>query len=424
MKEKKKKLLILGANPETIPLIEAAHNLGISCVVTDYNPQAPAKQFADISYDVDGMNINGLVELAKKEKVDGVLVGVADALINPYQQVCDILGLPCYATNEQVQCFTNKYKFKRKCEEFGIQGVPEYSVSVIPTEEELEKVSFPVLVKPVDACSGKGITICKKKEELKEAIQYAIQYSFSGIYMVERYMTCADLSIYYTFKDGEIYLSSLSDRYTNKEQGELSPVCLGDIFPSKFIDEFIIREHPKFCKLFRSMGVQNGVLYISAFYENGQCYVYDPGFRLQGGGFHLILNEINGFDHRKMLVNFAVNKIFGEKDFNKKNDPRLQGKSACVLWYMLKSGKISEIKGLDYIRKNPNVFYVIQRFQVGDEITKDMVGTEGQVFLRVFMACENKNKLKRNMKKIKEELCVIDEQGNDMLLSSLDVELV
>ena len=172
------------------------------------------------------------------------------------------------------------------------------------------------------------------------------------------------------------------------------------------------------------MGVQNGVLYISAFYENGKCYVYDPGFRLQGGGFHLILNEINGFDHRKMLVNFAVNKTFGEDDFDKKNDPNLQGKSACVLWYMLKCGKISEIKGLEYIRNNPDVFYVIQRFQIGDEITEDMVGTEGQVFLRVFMVCENKNELKRNMQMIKDELYVKDEQGNNMLLSPLDVNLI
>ena len=44
-----KKLLIIGANPETISLIEKAKLMGIKTYVTDYNKMTYAKKFADAS---------------------------------------------------------------------------------------------------------------------------------------------------------------------------------------------------------------------------------------------------------------------------------------------------------------------------------------------------------------------------------------
>jgi phosphoribosylaminoimidazole carboxylase (NCAIR synthetase) len=91
-----KKLLILGANPETIPLIETAKAMSIFTIVTDPDPDAPAKKFADRAININGMDVDSLVNYCKAEGVDGVLVGVADRLIEPYQKVCQLLNLPCY----------------------------------------------------------------------------------------------------------------------------------------------------------------------------------------------------------------------------------------------------------------------------------------------------------------------------------------
>jgi formate-dependent phosphoribosylglycinamide formyltransferase (GAR transformylase) len=51
--------------------------MGIYTIVTDYDPNAYAKQFADQAENVNAIDVDALVELAKKERVDGVLVGVA-----------------------------------------------------------------------------------------------------------------------------------------------------------------------------------------------------------------------------------------------------------------------------------------------------------------------------------------------------------
>ncbi len=41
-----KKLLILGANPETTPLVEVANNLGVKTIVTSNVPDDAAKKIA------------------------------------------------------------------------------------------------------------------------------------------------------------------------------------------------------------------------------------------------------------------------------------------------------------------------------------------------------------------------------------------
>ncbi len=40
-----KKLLILGANPETVPLVELANNMGIKTIVTSNRPEDEAKKW-------------------------------------------------------------------------------------------------------------------------------------------------------------------------------------------------------------------------------------------------------------------------------------------------------------------------------------------------------------------------------------------
>lgn len=415
---KGKKLLILGANPETANIVKVAQEMGVVTIVTDYDPQAPAKKVSDISYNIDAMDVDALYEMAVKENVDGVLVGVADPLIAPYQKLCARLNVPCYGNEETVKAFTNKKNFKETCKKFGIEGIPEYSLS------HKENIRFPVIVKPADSNSGKGITLCRTPEELEGCVERARKESRTQTVLIERYMECDDLSIYYTIVDGEVYLSSLSDRYTLRTNTSATPICVGDVFVSKYYDEFVKNEHPKYVKMFQELGLKNGVLYVSAFVEEGHFYVYDPGFRLQGGGFHLILKYMNDFDQRKMLVNFALT---GSMDctettggnFEAKNDAQMKGKSAAVVWYLLKSGKIADIQGLDFVKNHPSVDFVIDRFEVGDEITCNMLGTERQVFLRIFMHCESKDEMRKILSDFKNNLSVIDTQGEKMILPSL-----
>ena len=115
------------------------------------------KKNPDLSYDVDGMDVPGVIVLARDEKVDGVLVGVADILVPSYCKVCDALGLPCYATQQIVDVFSFKDVFKATCETYGIHGIPEYYLDAEMKPEDVAKIKYPVMIKPVDNGGGVGV---------------------------------------------------------------------------------------------------------------------------------------------------------------------------------------------------------------------------------------------------------------------------
>ena len=138
-----KKLLILGGNPETTPLVEIANGMGIKTIVSSGRHTDPAKAAAWKAYDVDGMDVPGLVALAREEQVDGVLVGVADILVPAYCQVCGELGLPCYATKKITDVFAFKDVFKETCEKYGVHGIPEYKLDAQMKREDLDKIVYP-----------------------------------------------------------------------------------------------------------------------------------------------------------------------------------------------------------------------------------------------------------------------------------------
>jgi biotin carboxylase len=419
-----KKLLILGANPETLRLIEVAKRMGVYVIVTDHDPNAYAKRFADKRCDVDGMNVPALVALAKEERVDGVLVGVADRLIVPYQQVCAALNLPCYATQAQCAAFTDKMAFNKLCLEYGISPIPFFNLGRDFSVEDLKQLPFPLFIKPVDGNSGKGMSICCSMDDVAAAVKKALAFSQSGRFLAERYMDCDDIFINFTFKDGEYWASAIADRHTSRAQGNVSRVCLGATYPSKYVDLYFNTLHDKFCQMFRDLDVQNGTLMVSAFVENGALHVYDPGFRLQGEAPDLPIEAVSGFDQKAMLIRQALTGSMGTEDLGKMNDCRFPGKHTATIWYLAKGGKIARIDGLDEAAADPAVFKIVQRLYTGDLVTNQMVGTEAQVVARLYAVCDTKEELARKVRQFQEEVKVYDDQGLPMLLDGFDAGLI
>lgn len=417
-----KKLLILGGNPETTPLVEIANSMGVKTIVASGRHTDPAKRVAWKASDIDGMDVPKLITLAREEQVDGVLVGVADILVPSYCKVCDALGLPCYATQQIVDVFAFKDIFKETCERYGVHGIPEYYLDADMKREDLDKIDYPVMIKPVDNGGGVGMTVAYNEEELVEGVKKALDASFKKRFIVEKYMLCDDMGMYYTFKDGYCSASCIYDRYTTDEQPGLSRVCLGGTYPSKHLDEYFEHMHPNALRLFKEIGIKNGVLMLSGFYENGEFYVYDTGFRLQGEAPHILMKAIHGFDQREMLIRFALTGTAGNVNLETDDDTRLRGKWASTLWILLKQGVIAKIEGMDDINNDPRVVANIQRLHEGDEVTPEWIGNEKQVLTRMYLVCDSKEELAECLKEYQSMIKVYDENGNNLVLKGFDVD--
>uniref|UniRef100_UPI0040482065 ATP-binding protein n=1 Tax=Algoriphagus sp. TaxID=1872435 RepID=UPI0040482065 len=419
-----KRLLILGGNPETEALVKYANELGVHTIVIDPNPNSPAKKSAIESYDVEVMNPEALLEKAKLLDLDGILVGVADILVPSYYNLCMALDFPCYATLDSIDVFTTKNGFRNRCEKYGIGVIPYYHVEKEFNDSDISEISFPILVKPVDNGAGVGMNVSTNSSELKEHIDIAISNSKRKEYLVEKYMDCDDMLVYYTISDGVPYLSAAADRYTTKAQNVGSPVCSLARYPSKYLDLYIREIHYKVVNLIVDTGVKNGVLNIQFFVDNDCFYAYDPGFRLQGEAPHLYLNKINDFDNRKMLINFALTSSTQEPDIILKNDAFFRGNFGGTLWVLLKEGQIGKIEGLDEIKLLSANFQIIQRLYVGDQVSKEMIGTERQVFGRFYIVSDSQSELVENIKFIQNTLKISNINSEEMVLEIFDIDKI
>lgn len=416
-----KKLLVLGANPETAGFVIKAREMDVFTIVTDYDSHAWAKKYASRSYDIDAVDLDALYKMAKAEQVDGVMVGVAEALLPAYAQLCARLELPCFGNMQLFDLLTDKSKFKSACRQHDVPVVEEFELSADPSEDEVVSIPLPVVVKPVDNRSSRGISVCRTTQELVNGVKKALDYSNSKKLIVEKYMTGDEVVIYYIFQDGEPFLAGMCDRYTNKEQYGVAQLPTAYIFPSIHLRQYLGKTDEKVKKMLRDIGVQNGTLFIQSFIDNGEVRFYESGFRLNGAQEHYIVNAASGIDAKELMIHFALTGKMSDDPLAVKAKPFFDG-FGCKLSPLVRVGKIKTISGLDEIAKIPEMLSINPSYSDGDTVTA--VGTLKQIVCRFFFVAASKQRLSEIIDQIQHTLTVIDDAGENMLLTPFDVSIV
>ena len=417
---KGKKLLILCGNIVHVKVVEAAREMGVYTIVTDSLSlkDAPAKAIADEALYLNVLDVDGIVEWCKQNAVDGVLNFCNDIGQRPHQQICERLGLPCYGTAEQYFTLTDKNAFKRMCKKYGIDVIPEY------TEEDIcfNRIEYPVLVKPVDSRGSRGQAVCYTKEDLLMALPKAKSESTNGLAIIEKYMAGKqDFSMSYVFKDGEAYLTRTGDRYLGKEEDGLNKQCIGSVSPSVRTEKYINNVHLKVVKALKDIGIKNGTVFMQGFFDGDTVRFYDPGLRLPGTEYEKLLLQATGINLMKEMIKLALGGEIDDYGGELANAYQLNGKVSIQLLISARGGKISQFKGLKEISENENVVAVAQRYFVGDTVPQT-----GDVKQRVceVVVLADKDKAKTIIGWIQNQLVVLDENGENMLVSLFDSKVL
>ena len=417
---KGKRLLVLGGILSMIEVVKRAKQWGITVLVTDYLENSPAKKYADKSFMISATDVDAVVDLCKKEKIDGVITGNVDMLLPYYAQICERANLPCYGTLSNFQIMTNKRTFKDICKQYSVPTIKEYD------KEEIgdEKIEYPVLVKPVDSSGSRGIAVCENKEELRRGIEKALKYSKSKQYMVERYMTGQEAVLYYYFQEGTPIFMGMCDRYVVCLDKGVASLSAAYIFPSKYTDTHLERTNFLIKNMFQKLEMKNGTIFLQSFIEDGVPLLYEPGYRLNGAREQYIYGETNGINAIDLLLHFALTGSMAKESLAQKSDPYLNGKCACMLSPSICVGKVASIKGVDKVRLHPSVKEFIYINQEGDEVKKEELGTLRQIAYRVFLVENSWKKLKEAVDYVQNTVEYFDENGNSMIIGSFDSNIL
>lgn len=188
------KVLVLAGGIPQIELLKQLKNRGIITVLADGSPNAVAKPYADIFYHVDIFDVLAIKRVAIKEKVDFLLTVCADQVLLVVAEVSEMLGLPCYIDYKTGVDVSDKIHMKRIFKENDIPTTDYLETSYLNLDR-IAHLHYPLVVKPVDAYSSKGVRKAENEDELKRYYEEAKHISRRGGVIVEDFFQGDEISV-------------------------------------------------------------------------------------------------------------------------------------------------------------------------------------------------------------------------------------
>ena len=253
-----KRLLILGATQDECEIVNAAREMGVYTITTDNHENwddAPAKKISDDAWNISWADIPALKEMALKCGVDGVIAGFSEFRTNCAIRLSRELNTSFYINDEDQLAITrDKLLFKSICRKYQVPVAKDYYVTAEMKPDDLDKIEYPVIVKPTDNAGSRGIRFCSRKEEIVECIQYALSFSESKRVVVEEVLHGHEVVAYYTLADGKAAFASIFDKYARIEREGFNALMDAYLYPSNQLQKFIEKYDNNVKTMLKNMG--------------------------------------------------------------------------------------------------------------------------------------------------------------------------
>lgn len=346
-----KKILLLGGSRYLLPVIKSAHELGLYVITCDYLPDNIAHKYSDEYVNVSIIDKEAVLEAAKKLEIDGIMSFATDPGVVTAAYVAEKLGLPYGGSYESVSILQDKGRFRRFLTEHNF-NVP-HAKSYEKLEDALcdtEFFTWPVIVKPVDSAGSKGVTRVDDKNELRKAIEYALDFSHCDQFIIEDFIEkkgCSSDTDSFSI-DGKLVATTFSSqRFDVQSDNPYAPMAYS--WPSTFSREHEYELTSEIQRLLTLLDMQSSIYNIETREGvDGKAYIMEVSPR--GGGNRLaeMIRYSSGVDMIKAAVQAAVGL-----PIDKVEQPQYDG---CWAEYVLHSrvdGKFKELWiELDFAAKN------------------------------------------------------------------------
>ena len=301
--------MLLGGLRYLLPVIEAAHQQGYYVITCDYLPNNIAHKYSDEYCNISIIDKEAVLKEAQRLEIDGILSFAVDPGVVTAAYVQEQMGLPAFGPYESVCILQNKDKFRKFLTQNGFT-VPKAKgfSSIEEAMQDMEWYSWPVIVKPTDAAGSKGVTRVDKAEDLKEALEYAFQYSISKRIIVEEFIEkqgCSSDTDSFSINGELKFVSFSAQRFDINAANPYTPSAYS--WPSTMTSEQEQELTSEIQRLLSLLNMQSSIYNIETrIGTNGKAYIMEVSPR--GGGNRLaeMLRYATGVDLITATVRAAV----------------------------------------------------------------------------------------------------------------------
>lgn len=303
-----KKILILGGTYFQIPAIKYAKRRGYYVITCDYLPENPGHKYADEYFNVSTTDQDGVLDIAAKLQIDGILCFASDPAAPTAAYVSEKLNLPGNPLTK-IELLGEKHLWRKFLSDNGFNTPKAKSYASV---DELLKDNWipPVMLKPVDSSGSKGVTKVTDVNQFTEAFDYALTYSRSKRVIVEEFVERVGPQIGGDgfFGDSKLDFVCFGDQVVNPEINPFVP-C-GMKFPSGIslsLSQRISNEIEKAIQL-------SGLKYLSFNLEvmvdkSDNIYLMELGPRNGGNCIPEVINYYTNVDMVGLAVEAAMGNV-------------------------------------------------------------------------------------------------------------------
>lgn len=300
-----KKIVIIGANDFQNQLILKAKEKGYETFVFAWKDGAIGEKTADHFYPISIVEKDLILEECKKIKPDGVISIASDLAAITVNYVAEKLNLVGNGIESSLLA-TNKYLMRKAFEKNGDPSPKNYRSDEI-TQEIVDQLKFPVIVKPVDRSGSRGITKVQDASELSEAIRVAESLSFDKKAMVEEFVEGQEYSVEFVSYRGEHTFLAMTKKFTT---GAPHFIETGHMQPADVDEKTLENVKNVVIHALDSLKIKNGASHSEIkINENGDIKIIEIGGRMGGDCIGSDLVKLStGYDFVDMVIDIACGK--------------------------------------------------------------------------------------------------------------------
>lgn len=306
------KILFLGGSAQQVVAIETAKKMGYYTVLCDYLSDNPGQYHADKFYQISTTDKEMVLNIAKLEKIDGILAYASDPAAPTAAFIAEKLGL---AGNpyKSVETLCNKDKFRRFLADNGFntpraKGYDSAAEAIDDIKRGLFRL--PIILKPVDSSGSKGVSVIKtiNTNNLKQLFDRAFSFSRCHRIIVEEfidmngpYLIGGDIFVI----DGKIKLWGLLNCHRDNKVNPLVPV--GKSFPLELDEGSVSNLKTVLQDIVDKLNIRSGAMNVELIInKEGNVFPIDIGPRNGGNMIPELIGMIFNVDVVEMSIKSAM----------------------------------------------------------------------------------------------------------------------
>lgn len=401
--------LVLGGTDDHIRLIEILKNKGYYTVLVDYFENPPAKQYADKHIVASTTDKEKVLEIALNENAKLVIATCIDSALANAAYVSEILSLPFHIDYSTALALTDKTLMK---EVFIKHNIPtaKYIVFDGLDFDNLDDLIYPLVVKPSDANSSKGVTKVNNKNEMLNAIEIAMSFSSNKKVIIEEYKEGEEFSVDIMVHDGKATLL-MATKNIKSHINENNFTIIQSKYPAtddkKLLDQLTLIAE----KIAKAYNIKNSPLLIQIIHNQGELNVIEFSARIGGGSKHQYIKKICGFDILKDFVN-----IINEEP-NQPIETNYSYKNAVINYTYVKPGEIKYFINFTKFLEDKIIEEIFYYKKQGTVIKGS--ANSGDRPLGYLVIGNSEKELHEKLLSIDRNVKIMDGNGNDLMIHSL-----